>query len=77
MSHEIMPGSVGLASGLMLGLAIGAGGIGVAVSGILADRYSLTVALATIPFLLFAAAGLMLNVRYPWKTLGRKTDVGL
>jgi len=77
MSHELMPGSVGVASGLMLGLAIGAGGIGVAVSGILADRYSLTVALATIPFLLLAAAGLMLNVRYPWKTLGRKTDVGL
>jgi FSR family fosmidomycin resistance protein-like MFS transporter len=68
MSHELLPRSVGMASGLMLGVAIGAGGIGVAVSGYLADRYSLMVALALIPVLLLAAAGLMLFVRYPWKS---------
>jgi FSR family fosmidomycin resistance protein-like MFS transporter len=67
MSHELLPHSIGMASGLMLGMAIGAGGVGVAVSGILADHYSLSVALATIPALILAAAVLMFSVRYPWK----------
>ncbi len=67
ISHELLPDSVGMASGLMLGMAIGAGGIGVAVSGMLADRYSLSVALATIPLLVLAASALMVFVRYPWK----------
>ena len=49
MSHELLPGNVGLASGMMLGLAIGFGGLGVAVNGIIADHYSLAAALGTIP----------------------------
>jgi FSR family fosmidomycin resistance protein-like MFS transporter len=69
MSHELLPSSVGMASGLMLGVAIGAGGIGVAVNGMLADAYSLQLALATMPFLILIAAGIMLLVRYPWKVL--------
>lgn len=69
MSHELLPSSVGMASGLMLGVAIGAGGIGVAVNGILADTYSLSMALSTIPVLILIAAGIMLIVRYPWKVL--------
>jgi FSR family fosmidomycin resistance protein-like MFS transporter len=72
ISHELLPKSIGMASGLMLGMAIGAGGIGVAVSGILADRYSLSVALATIPFLILAAAVLMVFVRYPWKIIAKE-----
>jgi FSR family fosmidomycin resistance protein-like MFS transporter len=72
MSHELLPNNIGMASGLMLGLAIGAGGIGVAVSGVLADTYSLSVALATIPVLLLGASMLMLTVRYPWKILGQE-----
>jgi FSR family fosmidomycin resistance protein-like MFS transporter len=51
----------------MLGVAIGAGGIGVAVSGMIADHYSLMAALVLIPVLLLAAAVLMFFVRYPWK----------
>jgi len=76
MSHELMPRSVGLASGLMLGVAIGAGGIGVAVSGMIADHYSLMAALALIPVLLLAAAALMLFVRYPWKSISKSPDTG-
>jgi FSR family fosmidomycin resistance protein-like MFS transporter len=72
MSHELLPNNIGMASGLMLGLAIGAGGVGVAVSGVLADHYSLLVALATIPVLLLGAAALMLSVRYPWKILSHE-----
>ena len=49
MSHELLPGNVGLASGIMLGLAIGFGGLGVAINGIIADHYSLAAALGTIP----------------------------
>jgi FSR family fosmidomycin resistance protein-like MFS transporter len=72
MSHEILPSRVGMASGLMLGVAIGAGGIGVAVNGILADTYSLSAALATIPVLILISAVIMLMVRYPWKALERR-----
>ena len=71
MSHEILPSRVGMASGLMLGVAIGAGGIGVAINGMIADIYSLPTALYTIPVLIVGAAALMLTVRYPWKILGR------
>jgi FSR family fosmidomycin resistance protein-like MFS transporter len=55
MSHELLPGNVGLASGMMLGLAIGFGGLGVAVNGMIADHYSLAAALGTIPIPIAAA----------------------
>lgn len=71
MSHEIMPSRVGMASGLMLGVAIGAGGIGVAINGMIADTYSLMTALYTIPILIVGAAALMVFVRYPWNLLAR------
>lgn len=69
MSHEMMPSSVGIASGMMIGVAIGAGGIGVAFSGMIADSYSLTWALATIPALILLSAILISRVEYPWKIL--------
>jgi FSR family fosmidomycin resistance protein-like MFS transporter len=74
MSHELLPSRVGMASGLMLGVAIGAGGIGVAVNGILADTYSLSAALATIPALILVSAGIILMVRYPWRALERRGE---
>ena len=69
MSHELLPGNVGLASGIMLGLAIGFGGLGVAVNGIIADHYSLAAALGTIPIPIAGAIILMCVLPYPWKTL--------
>ncbi|MFA4850666.1 MAG: MFS transporter [Methanoregula sp.] len=69
MSHELLPGNVGLASGIMLGLAIGFGGLGVAVNGIIADHYSLAAALGTIPIPIAGAILLMCVLPYPWKTL--------
>ena len=68
MSHELLPGNVGLASGIMLGLAIGFGGLGVAVNGIIADHYSLAAALGTIPVPIVGAIFLMCVLPYPWKT---------
>jgi FSR family fosmidomycin resistance protein-like MFS transporter len=72
MSHELLPGNVGLASGIMLGLAIGFGGLGVAVNGIIADHYSLAAALGTIPIPIAAAIILMCILPYPWKTLRQR-----
>ncbi len=69
MGHELMPGNVGLASGMMLGVAIGFGGLGVAVNGMIADHYSLAAALGTIPIPIIGAVILMALVPYPWKSL--------
>lgn len=65
MSHEMMPSGIGLASGLMLGVAIGAGGVGVALTGVVADRYSLLTALAMLPLLIGGAALLVGNPEVP------------
>ncbi|MCM2466344.1 MFS transporter [Methanoculleus oceani] len=71
MAHEIAPGNVGLVSGLMLGLAVGVGGMGVAVTGWIADLTTLTLGLMTIPIAIVLAVPLFLIVPYPWKTLVR------
>lgn len=71
MAQEVMPGNVGFASGLMLGFAVGAGGLGVAASGIIADACSLETALSVFPIPLILAAALTLAVPYPWKRLAR------
>jgi FSR family fosmidomycin resistance protein-like MFS transporter len=71
MSHELLPQNVGLASGMMLGLAIGFGGLGVAVNGVIADQYSLGAALGTIPIPIAVAVVLMALLPYPWRLLQR------
>ncbi len=72
MAHEIAPGNVGMVSGLMLGLAVGVGGMGVAVTGWIADMTSLTLGLMTIPLAIVLAVPLFLVVPYPWKSLVRR-----
>jgi FSR family fosmidomycin resistance protein-like MFS transporter len=67
LSHELMPRSVGLASGMMLGVVVGAGGLGVAVTGWLADVWSLEAALWTVVPVLVASAVLYAVLPYPWK----------
>jgi FSR family fosmidomycin resistance protein-like MFS transporter len=71
MSHELAPHRIGFASGVMLGVAMGAGGVGVAVNGYLADQFGLVSAFIPIPALIFIAALLMFLLRYPWKILKR------
>jgi len=68
MAHEMVPGKVGLTSGIMLGAALGVGGLGVAVTGILADMYSLETALYLLPFLILAACVIIYYLPYSWKT---------
>ena len=65
MSQEIMPGRVGMVSGLMMGFGWGIGGLCVALVGMLADSVGLTSALALVggfPLIGFAC-GLLLPRR--------------
>ncbi len=73
MSHELLPQNVGLASGIILGLAIGFGGLGVAVNGIIADHYSLAAALGTIPIPIIVAMLIMFILPYPWKSVSLRS----
>ncbi|NLX49062.1 MAG: MFS transporter [Methanospirillum sp.] len=67
LSHELMPRSVGLASGMMLGVVVGAGGIGVAVTGYIADLLTIEWALWTVVPVLALSALLFAVLPYPWK----------
>lgn len=71
MSHELMPEHLGLTSGLMLGVSVGAGGLGVACTGLIADAISLDAALSSIPLLVFVSLIIVFMVRYPWKSFTR------
>jgi FSR family fosmidomycin resistance protein-like MFS transporter len=71
MSHELMPGNVGLVSGLMLGLAVGAGGLGVAVIGYIADLSGLLTALSALLLAIAGAVVIYALVPYPWRSLTR------
>lgn len=62
LGQTYMPKHAGLASGLIIGFAIGAGGLGVTLLGWIADRHGLIPALwisALMPFVGFAAALLL------------------
>ena len=65
MAHELMPSRIGLISGLFMGIAMGAGGFGVSVSGVIADHFGLTATLSVFPALILAAALLFAVVGYP------------
>ena len=58
-AQELMPGKVGMVSGLFFGFAFGMGGLGAAVLGLLADRTSISFvyqAIAWLPLLGIVAA---------------------
>src|SRR5881296_2546951 len=62
LGQAYLPRNAGTASGLIVGFAIGAGGLGVTALGWVADRYGLPVALwisALTPLLAFAATRLL------------------
>lgn len=65
MAHEQIPSQIGLISGLFLGIAMGAGGIGVSVSGVIADQVGLFTTLAFFPIILLFAGILFLMVKTP------------
>jgi FSR family fosmidomycin resistance protein-like MFS transporter len=72
IAHELMPGELGLSSGLLLGFSMGLGGLGVAAIGSLADAIGLAGALASLLIPLAAATVLMAVLPYR----GRKAAKG-
>jgi FSR family fosmidomycin resistance protein-like MFS transporter len=65
MAHEMIPSQIGMISGLFMGIAMGAGGLGVSVSGAVADHLGLTATLTLFPVIILIAAILFLIVRVP------------
>jgi len=65
MAQQLLPKNLGVASGLMVGFAIGAGGICVTLLGVIADHFGVPVALKSI--MILPAAGFLLStlLRYP------------
>lgn len=66
MAQRLLPHNLGIASGLMVGFAIGAGGLGVTLLGVVADHFGVPVALKSIMLLPVAGLGLSLLIRYPF-----------
>jgi FSR family fosmidomycin resistance protein-like MFS transporter len=58
----------------VLGLAVGGGGLGVAVTGALADATSLNSALSLLPIPVVAAIVCFTILPYPWRLLGKKDE---
>jgi len=50
-AQELMPGKIGMVSGLFFGFAFGMGGLGAAVLGVLADRTSIEFVYHAIAYL--------------------------
>ena len=65
MGQNLLPGNLGVASGLLVGFAIGAGGIGVTLLGVIADHFGVPFALKCIGILPFAGFLISLMLKYP------------
>jgi FSR family fosmidomycin resistance protein-like MFS transporter len=68
MAQRLLPRHLGAASGLMVGFAIGAGGLGVTLLGIVADHYGVPAALNAIIFLPIIGTLLSLGIKEPVQT---------
>jgi FSR family fosmidomycin resistance protein-like MFS transporter len=65
MAQHLLPHNLGIASGLMVGFAIGAGGICVTLLGVVADHFGVPFALRSIAVLPLLGLILSLMLRYP------------
>jgi MFS transporter, FSR family, fosmidomycin resistance protein len=70
MGQSFMPQNVGMASGLILGLSFGMGGVGASVLGLFADRWGVPFTLWVIAFLPWGAFVLALFIPYSQKKAG-------
>ncbi|MFA7468219.1 MAG: MFS transporter [Desulfotomaculaceae bacterium] len=73
-AQELLPGNVGLASGLVLGFAIGMGGVGATALGWVADNWGLPTVFHVM--MLFPVIGLLLALLLPNREqLARRTNI--
>jgi MFS transporter, FSR family, fosmidomycin resistance protein len=73
MGQALLPQHLGIASGMMVGFTISAGGIGVTLLGAIADTWGVPAAIKAIFALPLIAFGLALLVKYPLeKKMGEK-----
>jgi len=68
MAQELFPKRMATASGAIAGFAIGTGGVGVTLLGVVADRYGVPAATQLINFLPVLGCALALLLPLPWKT---------
>ena len=67
MAQELFPRRMATASGTIAGFAIGTGGIGVTLLGVVADRYGVSAAAHLINILPAVGALLAIGLPLPWK----------
>ncbi len=65
MAQQLLPKNLGVASGLMVGFAIGAGGICVTLLGVIADHFGVPAALKSIMIIPLAGFILSMVLQYP------------
>lgn len=65
MAQQILPDRAGMASGMMVGFAIGTGGVGATVLGLLADRWGVTLVMWIIALLPILSAVVAVWLRLP------------
>jgi FSR family fosmidomycin resistance protein-like MFS transporter len=65
MGQNLLPQNLGMASGLLVGFAIGAGGIGVTLQGAIADHFGVPFALKSIGILPVVGLLFSLMLEYP------------
>jgi MFS transporter, FSR family, fosmidomycin resistance protein len=62
MGQEYLPGRIGVASGVTIGLSIGLGGVGAPLLGLIGDAHGLRAVFETVAVLPLAAVGLTLTL---------------
>jgi FSR family fosmidomycin resistance protein-like MFS transporter len=65
MAQQLLPENLGVASGLMVGFGIGAGGICVTLLGVVADHFGVPFALKSISILPLIGLILSIILKYP------------
>jgi len=68
MAQALLPQHLGMASGMMVGFTMSAGGLGVTLLGMIADTWGVPMALKTIFILPLIGLGLSFLLEYPLKT---------
>ena len=72
MGQATLPQHLGIASGMMVGFTMSAGGIGVTILGVIADAWGVPMAMKTILILTLIAFGISLMVKYTLKLKGER-----